>query len=97
MGKLKNTATIYLDFGNRMKIPVNPEEIEIKYPSNNKEYEVLGVGQIVVPRKPGLKEVPGRASSRRPVPTLMSTAGQMIRRNMWSKSRRQWKKSRRGG
>lgn len=57
MGKLKNTAAIYLDFGNRMKIPVNPEEIEIKYPSNNKEYEVLGVGQIVVPRKPGLKEV----------------------------------------
>lgn len=57
MGKPKSSASIYLKFGNKLKIPVNPEEIEIKYPSNNKEYEVLGTGQIVVPRKPGLKEI----------------------------------------
>lgn len=57
MGKLKNTASIYLRFGKKLKIPVNPETIEIKYPSNHKEYDVLGIGQIVVPRKPGLKEV----------------------------------------
>lgn len=57
MGKLKNSASIYLKFGSKLKIPVNPEEIEIKYPSNNKEYEVLGVGEIVVPRRPGLREI----------------------------------------
>ncbi len=57
MGKLKNTCSIYLVLGRKLKIPVNPKEIEINLPSNNKEYEVLGVGTIVVPRKPGLKTV----------------------------------------
>lgn len=57
MGKLKSSTSIYLKFGSKLKIPVNPEEIEVKYPSNNKEYDVLGTGKIVVPRKPGLKEV----------------------------------------
>ena len=57
MAKLKNTASIYLKFGGKLKLPVNPEEIKIKYPSNNKEYNVLGIGQIVVQKKPGLKEV----------------------------------------
>lgn len=55
--KLRNTTSIYLKFGEKLKIPVNPEEIEIKYPDNNKEYDVLGIGKIVVPRKPGLKEI----------------------------------------
>lgn len=55
--KLKSTASIYLKFGGKLKIPVNPEEIEIKYPTNNKEYDVLGIGKIVVPRRPGLKEI----------------------------------------
>lgn len=48
---------IYLKFGSRITIPVNPEEITIAYPSVNKTYEVLGVGEIVVPKKPGLQEV----------------------------------------
>lgn len=48
---------IYLKFGKRIAIPVNPEEITIAYPSINKTYEVLGVGEIVVPRKPGLQEI----------------------------------------
>lgn len=38
-------------------IPVNPEEISIKYPSDNKDYDVIGIGQVVVPRKPALKEI----------------------------------------
>lgn len=58
MGKLKTSASIYLKFGSqKIKIPVNPKEIEMKYPSNNKEYDVLGVGQIVVQKRPGLKEI----------------------------------------
>lgn len=55
---MKNSACIYLKFGKeKLKIPVNPQEIEVKYPSSNKEYDVLGIGQIVVQRKPDLKEV----------------------------------------
>lgn len=38
-------------------IPVNPEEINIKYPSDNKDYDVIGIGKVVVPRKPSLKEI----------------------------------------
>ena len=49
---------MYLKFGSRkMVLPVNPEEISISYPTNNKDYDVIGTGQVVVPRKPALKEV----------------------------------------
>lgn len=52
MGKLKNGCSIYLVFaGKKVKLPVNPEEIEIKHPTNHKTYDVIGVGEIVVPRK----------------------------------------------
>lgn len=48
---------IYLKFGRKIKIPVNPEEISITHPSNNKTFEVLDKGEIVVPMPPGLTEV----------------------------------------
>lgn len=54
---MKNTYSIYLKFGRKFKIPVNPEKIEISYPTNNKTYDVLGIGEIVVPKKPKLKVV----------------------------------------
>lgn len=57
MSRLKTSCSIYVKFGKRMKIPVNPEEITIQHPTENKTYDVLGVGQIVVPRKPSLKMV----------------------------------------
>lgn len=58
MKQLKNTISIYLKFGNtKLRIPVNPEKIEIKYPGNHKEYDVLGIGQVVVQKRPGLQEV----------------------------------------
>lgn len=58
MGKLKSGCSIYLVFsGKKIKIPVNPEEIEIKHPTDHKTYDVIGVGEIVVPRKPSLKEI----------------------------------------
>lgn len=58
MGKVSPSAKIYLKFGStKMIIPVNPEEITIKHPTDNKEYDVIGLGQIVVQRKPSLKEV----------------------------------------
>lgn len=50
--------SIYLVFrGKKVRIPVNPEELEIQYPTDHKTYDVLGLGQVVVPRKPSLKTV----------------------------------------
>lgn len=58
MPKLKNGCSIYIIFGgNRAKIPVNPGEIEIQHSTDHKTYDVLGIGQIVVPRRPCLKMV----------------------------------------
>ena len=58
MARVSPNANIYLKFGSKkMVIPVNPEEITIKNPTDNKEYDVIGVGQVVVQRKPSLKEV----------------------------------------
>lgn len=58
MGQLKNTTSIYLKFGStKIRIPVNPEEIEIKYPSNNKKQDIIGVGEVVVQKRPGLREI----------------------------------------
>ena len=58
MPQLEPEAKIYIEFGGgRMLLPVNPEEIEIRYPTDNKDYDVIGIGQVVVQRKPSLKEV----------------------------------------
>lgn len=48
---------IYLKFGKKIKIPVNPSEINITAPTNNKTYEVLSKGEVVVQMPSGLKEV----------------------------------------
>lgn len=56
--KLSSSAAIYIEFDrHKMRIPVNPEEIEISYPTDNQEFDVIGVGKVVVPRKPSLKEI----------------------------------------
>ena len=50
--------SIYLTFGKKkIRIPVNPEELEIQYPTGHKTYDVLGIGQVVVPKRPSLKTV----------------------------------------
>ena len=48
---------IYLKFGRKIKFPVSPDEINITHPSNNKTFQVLDKGEIVVPMPPGLSEV----------------------------------------
>ena len=50
-------TNIYLKFGTKIQVPVNPDQIEITHPSENVTHNVLGVGEIVVPRKPGLTEI----------------------------------------
>lgn len=57
MGKLNKGAVIYIKFGRRLTIPVNPEEIEDSMENNDKTYNVLGVGQIAVLKKPKLREI----------------------------------------
>lgn len=58
MAGLRNECSIYMKFGRRkIKIPVNPEELKIQYPSDNKTYHVIGKGEVVVPRKPSLRVV----------------------------------------
>lgn len=54
---MQNTYAIYLVFGQRIKIPVNPQEIEIQDSTSHKTCEVLGLGEILLPKKPALKVV----------------------------------------
>lgn len=37
-----------------IRIPVNPEEFIIEFPSNNERYNVLDIGEIITPREPNL-------------------------------------------
>jgi hypothetical protein len=58
MAKVESKCSIYVVFsGKKVKIPVNPEEIQIQYPTDHQTYEIVGMGQIVVPKKPALKTV----------------------------------------
>lgn len=57
MAKLRKEAAIYIRFGRRLKIPVLPEEIEDSMENNDKTYNVLGVGQVAVLKKPKLREI----------------------------------------
>jgi len=53
--------------GTTLRLPVNPESYKISRDNNNSDYNVLGVGPIMVPRTPKLRVVtwsgllPGRA------------------------------------
>lgn len=38
-------------------LPVNPSDIEVTSPADNEETEVIGLGAIIIPRQPGLREV----------------------------------------
>lgn len=40
-----------------VRFPVNPEEYSIEYPEDNETYNVLGIGEVVQPRLPGLASV----------------------------------------
>lgn len=51
-----------------IRLPVNPEKLPVESQCENGDYNVLGIGPVMVPRMPGLKEVtissyfPGRVS-----------------------------------
>ncbi len=52
-----------------IRLPQNPEKLPVARPGGNSDYNVLGLGQIMIPRTPNLKEVtissyfPGRISA----------------------------------
>lgn len=65
---MENRYGLYLSReGTTLRLPVNPESYSIARDSENGEYNVLGVGPIVVPRRPKLAKIswsgllPGRA------------------------------------
>ena len=43
--------------GKKYTLPVNPEEIEVSHPHVDKTAEIAGLGEILIPQKPGLREV----------------------------------------
>ena len=54
----KNLYGLYLSRdGTTVRMPVNPESYTIDSDNNNSEYNVLGVGPIMIPRTPKLKNV----------------------------------------
>ncbi len=58
MAGFRGGCSIYVVFGRKKaKIPVNPEEVEIQHPTDHKAYDVLGIGQVIVPMKPSLRLV----------------------------------------
>ena len=55
---LNPDTKIYVRIGGRkITIPVNPEELQVTHPNQDKTADVVGVGEILIPQKPGLKEV----------------------------------------
>lgn len=59
-----------------IRLPVNPEKLPVARDSENSEYNVLGLGPIMIPRLPSLREVtissffPGR-----PFPGVLTAGG----------------------
>jgi len=43
--------------GDTIEFPVNPKEYTISYPADHKTYDILDIGEIIVPRLPSLMEV----------------------------------------
>lgn len=43
--------------GKKYTLPVNPEEIEVTHTTVDKTAEVAGLGEILIPQKPGLREI----------------------------------------
>ena len=66
---VNNFGLFFTRDGTVIRLPVNPEKLPVTRGTENGDYNVLGIGQIVVPRTPNLREVtissffPGRPFS----------------------------------
>lgn len=55
---MRPETMIYLKVGSaRVTIPVNPSELRVSHPTVDKTAEIAGIGEVVIPQKPGLREV----------------------------------------
>lgn len=45
---------VFLRDGSSITLPVNPENINVNTPGNNETVEIVSLGEIIVPRTPGL-------------------------------------------
>ena len=55
---LSPDTKIYVRLGGRkITIPINPEEVQVSHGEVDKTAEIAGVGEVLIPQKPGLKEV----------------------------------------
>lgn len=74
-----NYYGLFFSYGNRViRLPINPEELPVTLSGDNAEYNVLGIGDVTVPRVPKQKTVeissyfPARIDS-----TVLTPAGFM--------------------
>lgn len=55
---MRNKYKFFLDVGgDTIEFPVNPKEYTVSYPADHKTYDILDIGEIVIPRLPSLMEV----------------------------------------
>ena len=55
---MRNRYKFFADIGgDTIEFPVNPKEYTIAYPTNHKTYNILDIGEVIVPRLPSLMEV----------------------------------------
>ena len=62
--------------GQLIRLPVNPAKLPVAHPTSNDKYNVLGLGEIMVPRLPDLRTL--RISSffpGRPLPGMQEQSG----------------------
>ena len=66
---VNNFGLFFTRDGTVIRLPVNPEKLPVARDNDNSEYNVLGIGPIMIPRIPKLREVtissffPGREFS----------------------------------
>ena len=55
---LNPDTMIYIKIGStRYTLPVNPEELQVTHPSTDKTAEIAGLGEVLIPQKPALREI----------------------------------------
>ena len=55
---LNPDTMIYIKIGGkRYTLPVNPEEVQASHSTVDKTAEIAGVGEVLIPQRPGLREV----------------------------------------
>ena len=55
---LNPDTMIYIKIGGkRYALPVNPVELQVTHPNTDKTAEIAGLGEVLIPQKPALREI----------------------------------------